>query len=57
MSHHVADVDERLTFTDRTGLWVRRLCVPIVLFWVVVAGLTNALCRNWRRSANRRTWR
>src|SRR6476661_3225228 len=43
MSHHVADVDERLTFTDRTGLWVRRLCVPIVLFWVVVAGLTNAL--------------
>ena len=43
MSHHVADVDERLTFTDRTGLWVRRLCVPIVVFWVVVAGLTNAL--------------
>src|SRR4051812_26430268 len=43
MSHHVADVDERPTFTDRAGLWVRRLCGPIVVFWVVVAGLTNAL--------------
>src|SRR3954469_4060827 len=43
MSHHVADIDDRPTFTDRTGLWVRRLCVPIVVFWVVVAGLTNAL--------------
>ena len=43
MSHHVAEVAERPTFTDRVAKWVRWLCVPIVLFWIVVAGLTNAL--------------
>src|SRR3954466_5468836 len=43
MSHHVADVDARPTFTDRAGLWVRRLCVPIVVFWVVGAGLATEL--------------
>ena len=40
MSHHVA---ERPTFTDRVAKWVRWLCVPIVLFWVAVAALTNVL--------------
>ncbi|HKV17600.1 MAG TPA: MMPL family transporter [Mycobacterium sp.] len=43
MSHHVAEAAERPTFTDRVARWIRWLCVPIVLFWVVVAGLTNAL--------------
>ena len=43
MSHHVAEAAERPTFTDRVAKWVRWLCVPIVLFWVVVAGLTNVL--------------
>ena len=37
------DQAERPTFTDRFGSWVRVLCVPIVVFWVVVAGLTNAV--------------
>ncbi len=40
MSNHVA---ERPTTTDRAAKWIRRLCVPIVLFWVVVAALTNVL--------------
>jgi RND superfamily putative drug exporter len=43
MSHHVADVAQRPTITDRVARWIRWLCVPIVLFWVVVAGLTNVL--------------
>ena len=43
MSHHVAEAAERPTFTDRVAKWVRWLCVPIVLFWIVVAGLTNVL--------------
>ena len=43
MSHHVADVAERPTFTDRVAKWIRWLCVPIVLFWVAVAALTNVL--------------
>jgi RND superfamily putative drug exporter len=34
---------ERRSFTDRTALWIRRLCVPIVIFWVAVAALTNVL--------------
>ena len=40
MSNHVA---ERPTTTDRVAKWIRRLCVPIVLFWVAVAALTNVL--------------
>src|SRR4029078_1306228 len=40
MSTHLA---ERPTITDRVAKWIRWLCVPIVLFWVAVAALTNAL--------------
>jgi RND superfamily putative drug exporter len=40
MSNHLA---ERPTFTDRAAKWIRWLCVPIVLFWVAVAALTNVL--------------
>ena len=40
MSNHLA---ERPTTTDRVTKWIRRLCVPIVLFWVAVAALSNAL--------------
>jgi RND superfamily putative drug exporter len=40
MSHHIA---ERPTRTDRLAMWIRRLCVPIVLFWVAVAALSNVL--------------
>jgi putative drug exporter of the RND superfamily len=40
MSQHVA---ERPTMTDRVARWIRWLCVPIVLFWVAVAALTNVL--------------
>ncbi|HEX3285622.1 MAG TPA: hypothetical protein VHT50_13445, partial [Mycobacterium sp.] len=40
MTHHVA---ERPTRTDRVSKWIRRLCVPIVLFWLAVAALSNAL--------------
>ena len=40
MSHHVA---ERPTMTDRVAKWIRWICVPIVLFWVAVAALTNVL--------------
>ena len=40
MSNHLA---ERPTTTDRVAKWIRRLCVPIVLFWVAVAALTNVL--------------
>src|ERR1700761_833463 len=46
MTHHVVEsptTPERPTFTDRVAKWIRGLCVPIVLFWVIVAGLTNAL--------------
>ena len=42
MSHHIAEAPTR-TRTDRFATWVRRLCVPIVLFWVAVAALTNVL--------------
>ena len=34
---------ERPTTTDRVAKWIRRLCVPIVLFWVAVAALSNVL--------------
>ena len=34
---------ERPTTTDRVATWIRRLCVPIVLFWVAVAALSNVL--------------
>src|SRR5689334_21184 len=34
---------ERPTTTDRVAKWIRWLCVPIALFWVVVAAMTNAL--------------
>ncbi|MDX1891976.1 MMPL family transporter [Mycolicibacterium sp. 050158] len=34
---------EPSSLTDRTARWIRPLCVPIVVFWVVVAGLTNVL--------------
>jgi RND superfamily putative drug exporter len=40
MTHHVT---ERPTLTDRAATWIRWLCVPIVLFWVAVAALTNVL--------------
>ena len=33
----------RRSLTDRAAQWIRWLCVPIVLFWVAVAALTNAL--------------
>ena len=36
---------------------IRRLSVPILLFWLAVAAITNILCRSWRRSAKRTTWR
>lgn len=34
---------ERPTTTDTVAKWLRRLCVPIVLFWVAIAALTNVL--------------
>jgi putative drug exporter of the RND superfamily len=34
---------ERPTTTDRVAKWIRWLCVPIVLFWVAVAALSNVL--------------
>jgi RND superfamily putative drug exporter len=37
------DQQSRTSLTDRVAKWIRWLCVPIVLFWLVVAGLTNAL--------------
>jgi RND superfamily putative drug exporter len=40
MSNHLA---ERPTTTNRVATWIRRLCVPIVLFWVAAAALTNVL--------------
>ncbi len=40
MSHYIT---ERPTMTDRVAKWIRRLCVPIVLFWVAVAALSNVL--------------
>src|SRR5829696_6703111 len=40
MSNHLA---ERATTTDRLAKCIRRLCVPIVLFWVAVAALSNVL--------------
>src|ERR1700742_1590892 len=46
MTHHVVEsptTPERPTFTDRVATWIRWLCVPIVIFWVAVAALTNAL--------------
>ncbi|MFG1930001.1 RND family transporter [Mycobacterium sp. NPDC048908] len=38
MSLHLA---ERPATTHRVATWVRRLCVPIVLFWLAVAAVTN----------------
>ncbi len=38
MSHQLV---ERPTVTDRVARWIRWLCVPIVLFWLAVAALTN----------------
>lgn len=40
MSNHQ---ESRTSLTDRVVKWIRWLCVPIVLFWLVVAGITNAL--------------
>jgi RND superfamily putative drug exporter len=40
MSNHLAD---RPTLTDRAARTIRWICVPIVLFWVAVAALTNVL--------------
>ena len=34
---------ERQSMTDRAARWIRVLCVPIVIFWVAVAALTNVL--------------
>jgi RND superfamily putative drug exporter len=38
MSNHLA---ESPTLTNRVAKWIRWLCVPIVLFWVAVAAVTN----------------
>jgi putative drug exporter of the RND superfamily len=38
MSNHLA---ERPTLTSRVAKWIRWLCVPIVLFWVAIAAVTN----------------
>ena len=54
MSNHLA---ERPTTTDRVAKWIRRLCVPIVLFWLAITILSNALCPNSRQSAPSTTWR
>ncbi len=35
--------ESRPSLTDRSAKWIRRLAVPIVLFWLVIAGITNAL--------------
>lgn len=40
MTNHL---ETRTTFTHRVAKWIRWLVVPIVLFWLVVAGLTNSL--------------
>ena len=40
MSNHLAESPSR---TDGFATWIRRLCVPIVMFWVAVAALTNVL--------------
>ncbi|MGZ8813897.1 MAG: MMPL/RND family transporter [Mycobacterium sp.] len=40
MSNHQ---ESPTSLTDRIAKWIRWLSVPIVLFWLVVAGLTNAL--------------
>lgn len=40
MSTHLAETP---TKTDNVAKWLRRLCVPIVLFWLAVAALTNVL--------------
>ncbi|OBE93714.1 hypothetical protein A5776_03940 [Mycolicibacterium elephantis] len=40
MSSHLA---EHKTTTDTVAKWIRRLCVPIVLFWLAIAALTNVL--------------
>ena len=40
MSNHLA---ERPATKDRISTWIRRLCVPIVLFWIAIAALTNVL--------------
>ena len=40
MSNQLA---ERQSFTDRVATSIRWVCVPIVIVWVAVAGLTNAL--------------
>jgi putative drug exporter of the RND superfamily len=37
------DQESRTSLTDRIAKWIRWLSVPIVLFWLVVAGITNAL--------------
>ncbi|MGO4443313.1 RND family transporter [Mycobacterium sp. 2YAF39] len=37
------DQESRTSFTDRAAKWIRWLAVPIVLFWLVLAGITNAL--------------
>jgi RND superfamily putative drug exporter len=37
------DQEERTSLTDRIAKWIRWLSVPIVLFWLVIAGITNAL--------------
>ena len=40
MTNHLA---ERPTTTDRVAKWIRRLCVPIMLFWLAITILSNAL--------------
>ena len=43
MRHHIAEAAERPTITDHVARWIRRLCVPIAIFWVAVAVLSNVL--------------
>lgn len=31
------------SLTHRAATWIRRLCVPILLFWLAIAAVTNAL--------------
>ena len=54
MSNHLA---ERPTFTDRVATWIRWVCVPIVIVWVAIAALTNALVPQLEASVKRTTWR
>jgi putative drug exporter of the RND superfamily len=44
------------SFAHRTARTIRSLSVPIGLFWLVVAALTNAFVPQLERSAKHTTW-